>query len=84
YRQCYNDWMAKEIKKLTPTGQIQRLAYNLVAEWVLISWNQIDTSLIQQDENENNEGNSENEKVSDIKNNEASENNEEIIDEDIE
>ncbi|CAG8627158.1 3193_t:CDS:2, partial [Diversispora eburnea] len=34
-------------KKLTPTGQIQRPAYNLVTEWVLISWNQIDTSLIQ-------------------------------------
>ncbi|CAG8602270.1 6251_t:CDS:2, partial [Diversispora eburnea] len=47
YCQCYNDWMAEEIKKLIPTGQIQRPAYNLEAEWVLTSWNQIDKILIQ-------------------------------------
>ena len=39
--------MAEEIKKLTPTGRIQRPAYNLVAQWVKISWDKIDPMLIQ-------------------------------------
>ncbi|CAG8749758.1 18393_t:CDS:2, partial [Racocetra fulgida] len=32
-----------EIKKLTRTGHIQRPAYNLVAEWVLRAWNQVNS-----------------------------------------
>ncbi|CAG8486421.1 982_t:CDS:2 [Diversispora eburnea] len=47
YRQCYNNWIAEEIKKLTPTGRIQLSAYNLVAEWVKTSWDNIDPMLIQ-------------------------------------
>ncbi|CAG8593384.1 4467_t:CDS:2, partial [Diversispora eburnea] len=47
YCQCYNDWMAEEIKKSTPTGYIQCPAYNLVAQWVKISWDKIDPMLIQ-------------------------------------
>jgi hypothetical protein len=39
--------MAEEIKKLTPTGRIQRPAYNLVAEWVKTSWDNVDPMLIQ-------------------------------------
>ena len=39
--------MAEEIKKLTPTGRIQRPAYSLVAEWVKTSWDNIDPMLIQ-------------------------------------
>jgi hypothetical protein len=38
--------MAEEIKKLTPTGHIQRPAYNLVANWVKIAWDQVDSALI--------------------------------------
>ncbi|CAG8776491.1 6547_t:CDS:2, partial [Racocetra fulgida] len=33
--------MGEEIKKLTRTGRIQWSAYNLVAEWVLRAWNQV-------------------------------------------
>ncbi|CAG8739636.1 786_t:CDS:2, partial [Racocetra fulgida] len=46
YRKFYLDWMGEEIKKLTRTGHIQRPAYNLVAEWVVKAWNQVDPSLI--------------------------------------
>ncbi|CAG8465503.1 9547_t:CDS:2 [Cetraspora pellucida] len=38
--------MAKEIKSYTPTGHIQRSAYNLVAQWVKNAWDAIDPSLI--------------------------------------
>ncbi|CAG8571802.1 1709_t:CDS:2, partial [Diversispora eburnea] len=36
-----------KIKKLTPTGCIQCPAYNLVAQWVEISWDKIDPILKQ-------------------------------------
>ncbi len=39
--------MAEEIKKLTPTGHIQRPAYHTVAEWVDIAWRNVDSALIQ-------------------------------------
>ena len=38
--------MGEEVKKLTPTGRIQRPAYNVVAEWIKRAWDQVDTALI--------------------------------------
>ncbi|CAG8855303.1 31963_t:CDS:2, partial [Gigaspora margarita] len=46
YRNCYLDWMGEEVKKLTPTGRIQRPAYNLVAQWIKTAWDQVDPALI--------------------------------------
>jgi len=43
----YNDWMAEEVKTLTPTGRIQRPAYNVITEWVKAAWEAIDPQLIQ-------------------------------------
>ncbi|CAG8432771.1 504_t:CDS:2 [Diversispora eburnea] len=68
YRECYNNWMAEEIKNLTPTGRIQCPAYNLVDEWVQTSWEKVDINLTQrncvyvdeQNECENNENNEHN------------------------
>ncbi len=38
--------MAEETKKLTPSGCIQCPSYSIVAEWVKIAWDQVDTYLI--------------------------------------
>ncbi|CAG8832090.1 25839_t:CDS:1, partial [Gigaspora rosea] len=40
--------MGEEIKKLTPKGRIQRPAYNLVAKWIKLAWDQVDPNLIKQ------------------------------------
>ena len=38
--------MAEEIKELTPTGRIQKPAYNVIAQWVKKAWDNIDPALI--------------------------------------
>ena len=38
--------MFEEVKKLTPTGHIQRPAYSTIAEWVDIAWKNVDPILI--------------------------------------
>ena len=38
--------MVEEIKTYTPSGRIQKPAYNLVAQWVKNAWNAVDPSLI--------------------------------------
>ncbi|CAG8680748.1 9049_t:CDS:1, partial [Acaulospora morrowiae] len=46
-KEQYNEWMAEEIKELTPSGRIKRPPYNLIAQWVLTAWEQIDSKLIE-------------------------------------
>ena len=46
-RRYYNEWMAKTIKELTPTGKFKRPSYETVANWVKDSWNEVDVNLIQ-------------------------------------
>ncbi|CAG8696665.1 18204_t:CDS:1, partial [Acaulospora morrowiae] len=46
-RAQYNNWMAEECKKLTPTGRIQKPAYNVIAQWIKKAWDDIDPALIQ-------------------------------------
>ncbi|CAG8533132.1 3022_t:CDS:1 [Gigaspora rosea] len=38
--------MGEEIKKLILKGYIQRPAYNLVAKWIKLAWDQVDPNLI--------------------------------------
>ncbi|CAG8639879.1 20653_t:CDS:1 [Gigaspora rosea] len=45
-RNYYNDWMASEIYTFIKKGRIQHPVYNLVAQWVLDAWNNIDPALI--------------------------------------
>lgn len=46
-RRNYNEWMAESVKELTPAGKIKRPSYETVVDWVKMSWNAVDTSLIQ-------------------------------------
>src|SRR5437763_1850865 len=46
-RQNYNNWMSESVKELTPAGRIKRPSYETVVNWVNISWNAVDISLIQ-------------------------------------
>ncbi|CAG8783875.1 21241_t:CDS:2, partial [Dentiscutata erythropus] len=45
-RNYYNEWMADEVHTFTKKGRIKRPAYNLIAQWVLDAWNNIDPTLI--------------------------------------
>ncbi|CAG8634248.1 5762_t:CDS:2 [Cetraspora pellucida] len=42
----YNDWLDNSILTYTKTGCIQHSAYNLVAQWILQAWNNINPNLI--------------------------------------
>ncbi|CAG8478776.1 3973_t:CDS:2 [Scutellospora calospora] len=42
----YNDWLDNSILTYTKTGRIQYPAYNLVAQWIFQTWNDIDSNLI--------------------------------------
>jgi len=46
-RKNYNEWMSESLRELTPAGRIKRPSYETVVNWVNISWNAIDISLIQ-------------------------------------
>ncbi|CAG8815249.1 6770_t:CDS:2, partial [Dentiscutata erythropus] len=45
-RDYYNNWLGNGILTYTKTGRIQCSAYNLIAQWILQAWNEIDPNLI--------------------------------------
>lgn len=45
-RRKYNEWLAAEGRRLTPTGRVKRASLTAVCNWVLLAWAAVPRSVV--------------------------------------